>query len=135
MLHPPPPPEIGANSTPRWIERVPSSSLRTATAQRGKTLICLMSYDKDFLFVLLYTVNSHRKAKVRLPTCFDLRCSRFEFVPVPAPFEQKLGVHPRVCCPRYIRCDEKFNQKFNQLFSALMRFASPLIHSAQLMCL
>ena len=125
MLHPPPPPEIGANSIPRWTERVPSSSLRTATAQRGKTLICLC----------LYTVNSHRKAKVRLPTCFDLRCSRFEFVPVPAPFEQKLGVHPRVCCPKYIRCDKKLNQKFNQLFSALMRFVSPLIHSAQLMCL
>ena len=64
----------------------------------------------------MYTVNSHSKAKVRLPTCFDLRCSRFEFVPVPAPFEQKLGVHPRVCCPKYIRCDKKFNQKFNQLF-------------------
>jgi len=28
---------------------------------------------------------------------------RFEFVPVPAPMEQKLGVHPRVCCPKYIR--------------------------------
>ena len=25
-------------------------------------------------------------------------------MPVPAPLELKLGVHPRVCCPKYIRC-------------------------------
>ena len=97
-----------------------------------------VNYNKDFLFpgnILLYTVNSHSKANVRLPTSFDLRCSRFEFVPVPASFEQKLGVHPRVCCPKYIRCEKRSMRKFNQLFSALMRFVSPLIHSAQLMCL
>jgi len=30
---------------------------------------------------------------------------RFEFLPVPAPLELKLGVHPTVCCPKYISPD------------------------------